>query len=85
VSRLSEERLGTIEAALREAGAVLPCPRCGGSDVVVNDGYIVEYTQSQLRNMVIGGDNRISCIGTVCTRCGYLAHHVIDILGGGVA
>jgi hypothetical protein len=85
MNRLSPEETRTIEAKLRAAGAVLPCPGCGRSERRVLDGYIIEYTQSQLRNMVISGDNRMSCVATVCLSCGYLAEHVLDVLRyGGV-
>jgi hypothetical protein len=80
MSRLSEERTRTIESKLRAAGASLPCPRCGLADSTVLDGYLIEQAQSQLRNLVISGDNRVSCVATVCRGCGYLAQHLIDLL-----
>jgi ribosomal protein S27AE len=79
---LSEEQRRGIERALRQAGADLPCPRCGHDEAVTLDGYLLESRQSQLRNLVISGDNRLACVATVCARCGYLAQHVLDALGG---
>jgi hypothetical protein len=80
VSRLSLEQTQKIESRLREAGAVLPCPRCGRTNSTVFDGFIMEYAQSQLRNMVISGDNRVVWAATVCGGCGYLAQHVMPVL-----
>lgn len=80
MSRLTGDQRQTIESTLREAGASLPCPRCGRDDITVLDGYIVEHAQSELRNVVIGGNNRVSCVATVCRGCGYLAQHALDVL-----
>lgn len=80
MSRLSEEQTRTIRSMLHKAGAELPCPRCGCAESPVLDGYIVEYAQPHLSNVVIGGSNRVSCVATVCSRCGYLALHMIDAL-----
>jgi len=65
---------------LLEAGAHLPCPRCGHADAALLDGYFLLHLQSQLRNEVISGDNRVPCVATVCRWCGYLAQHVLDVL-----
>lgn len=80
MSRLSTDQIRRIEARLEEAGAVLPCPSCGSAQRTVLDGYLIGYVQSQGRNMVISGDNSILCTATVCTQCGYLAQHVLDVL-----
>lgn len=78
--RLSPERRREIRTALDAATATLPCPRCGHESYDVLDGYLVENTQSQLRNLVISGDNRLTCVATVCACCGHLAQHVLDVL-----
>lgn len=80
MERLSEEQTRDIGSRLQRAGATLPCPRCGASESAVADGYILEYLQSQLRNMTISSDNRVACVATVCNSCGYLAQHLLRAL-----
>lgn len=81
MNRLTEEKRAVLAAALEGAGATLPCPRCGCSNTNVADGYIVEHTQGQLRNIVISGDNSLACMATICGTCGYVAEHVLKVLG----
>jgi hypothetical protein len=79
-TRLSPDEQRGIAQALESVGATLPCPRCGYEAWKVLDGYLLENTQSQLRNLVISGDNRLVCVATVCGRCGCLTQHVMDVL-----
>ena len=81
MTTLPEEQKREIMATLLEAGAILPCPRCGQERFEVLDGYIVEFTQSQLRNMVVGSNNRYATVATVCSRCGFLAQHALQSPG----
>lgn len=81
MTTFGEEQKRDIMARLREAGATLPCPRCGETRFELLDGYIMEFTQSQLRNMVVGSNNRYSTVAVVCGRCGFLAQHALASLG----
>ncbi len=83
-SRLSTDQQRGIAEALEAAGATLPCSRCDHQSYRVLDGFLLENAQSQLRNQVISGDNRVPCVATVCQRCGCLTQHVMDVLYGGV-
>jgi ribosomal protein S27AE len=80
MSRLTEQQRHTITSSLEAVGATLACPRCGQSEFTVLDGYIMEHAQSQTRNLVFSGDNRVTCVAAVCGRCGYLAQHLMDVL-----
>jgi hypothetical protein len=80
MTRLPEERRHAISMRLNDVGATKPCPCCGHSETTLVDGYILLHLQSQLRNEVIGGDNRAPCVATACTRCGYIAFHLLEVL-----
>lgn len=81
VPKLSDAERQRIMRTLDDAGAVLPCHRCGHEGYAVLDGYLIENTQTQLRNLVISGDNRLPCVATVCARCGCLTQHVMNVAG----
>ena len=81
MTSLSEERKREITAALRDRGVTLSCPCCGSERLDLLDGYIMEFTQSQLRNMVVGSANRFVTVASVCGRCGFLAQHALEPLG----
>jgi len=81
MSALSGDQKREMLAALRERGAVLPCPRCGSERFELADGYIMEFKQSQVRNMVVGSLNRFVTVASVCGGCGFLAQHALEPLG----
>jgi predicted nucleic-acid-binding Zn-ribbon protein len=81
MSGLSVDQKRTITAALLEAGATRPCPRCGSEHFKLLDGYVMEFTQTQLRNMVVGSHNRFVTVASMCTQCGFLAQHALESLG----
>jgi predicted RNA-binding Zn-ribbon protein involved in translation (DUF1610 family) len=78
---LSAEQRQHITAVLQEAGAVLPCPRCGNAGFTLMDGYVLEFRQSQLRNMVVGSGNRLPSVVMTCDRCGFISQHDMRELG----
>ncbi len=75
------ERKREIESALRDRGATMPCPRCFGESFTLLDGYLLEFQQVQLRNMVVGSNNRFASVASICDRCGFVAQHALDVLG----
>lgn len=77
---LSEEQKRRVTHALDAAGSTLPCPRCGHQSFSLVDGYVIEFVQSQLRNMVVGGSNRLPSVVVTCDRCGFLAQHALESL-----
>ena len=80
MSGLSVEQKRNITATLLEAGATQPCPRCGGEHFELLDGYIMEFTQNQLRSMVVGSHNRFATVAAACRQCGFLAQHSLQSL-----
>ncbi|MBL4886328.1 MAG: hypothetical protein JKY95_17580 [Planctomycetaceae bacterium] len=66
--------------ALEDAGAELPCPRCGNSTFMIADGYISNPLQDDLETMKLLGKS-IPTIVVICEKCGYIAHHAIGVLG----
>jgi hypothetical protein len=81
MKRLTGTQKAIIETALRHAGAVSPCPRCGHEVASIADGYMIEFLQAQLRNIVVGGNNRLPCAVSTCDRCGFLSMHALAALG----
>jgi hypothetical protein len=82
MARLAEELRDSISADLESRGATRPCARCGHDHVTFLDGYSIEFVQTQTRNMVVGGDNRVTCVATVCDRCGAFSQHILEVLQG---
>lgn len=66
-----------ITDSLNGAGATLPCPRCGHTDFTLLDGYVIENLQSQIRNVVIGSNNRLVTAVMVCSGCGFMSWHAM--------
>lgn len=77
----SEKR--RITQALQEAGSTLPCPRCGHSSFSLLDGFVLDFVQSGLRNMVVGRNNGLASVVTTCDRCGFMAQHALSTLDRG--
>lgn len=69
-----------ITDALKEHGAILPCPRCGNNSWALVDGYILHPISDQPEQLILGGAT-LPTIGVICTNCGYLALHSIVGLG----
>ena len=65
---------------LPNAGANLPCPRCGNDDFTLLDGYFNQIIQDEPRGIVLGG-RTIPSIVIACKRCGYLSQHAVGVLG----
>ena len=54
-NRISDEMQKKIINKLEERGAVNPCPKCGGRDFYLSDGYDVISTQKRLDGIVLSG------------------------------
>lgn len=65
---------------LEERGAKLPCPRCGGKNFSLIEGYFNNPLQSTIGNLVIGGP-AIPSVVIACTNCGYISQHALGALG----
>lgn len=69
-----------IIQALQNAGARLPCPRCGNSNFTLLNGYFNHTIQPDPKGMVLGGPS-IPSVVVACNRCGFLSQHALGILG----
>lgn len=76
----SQEQKERIAKTLTEAGAQLPCPRCGNPNFTLLDGFFNQPIQAELGDIVLGGPN-IPSVLTVCTRCGFISQHAAGALG----
>lgn len=79
MNELSNEQKQRIIDALDEAGARLPCPRCGNSNFTLLDGYFNQTVQTELGGLVLGGPS-VPSVVVVCSRCGYLSQHALGVL-----
>lgn len=67
--------------ALRSAiGAKLTCPMCKHNDFVVVGGYVRDDIQTQLNSYVFGSNSALNMAVVVCQHCGFVSHHLIDVL-----
>lgn len=76
----TEERKKEIIAALESRGAKNPCPRCGGVNFALIDGYVSHSLQTNMLGMTLGGTT-IPTIATVCVQCGFVSQHALGVLG----
>lgn len=77
LSELQQER---IAERLRELGAVLPCPRCGGASFsLISDVNLVPVIP------VVGGirtaSRALPAALLMCNQCGFLSSHALIALG----
>ncbi len=79
MTELSEKQK-KIMAALKDKGAILPCPRCGKQDFTLLDDYTTLAIQKNFDNIVIGGPSIPSAV-VICSNCGYISLHAIGALG----
>jgi hypothetical protein len=77
---LSDTERRKILEALKEAGAILPCPRCANRSFGLIDGYFNPTVQTSVSSIMLGGTT-VPSIVVVCNRCGYLAQHALGGLG----
>ena len=69
-----------VADALRRLGANTDCPRCGNQNFHVLKGFFAHSIQTDPRGVVMGGPMVRTAV-LVCTRCGYMVQHDLDILG----
>ncbi len=77
---MDEQQRQEIARRLRTRGVNLPCPRCGETDFAVLDGFLNESLQEDFTVFEIHGQTLPTAV-TVCSNCGFLAEHVLGILG----
>ena len=75
------EKKVAIEA-LKEAGATMPCPRCGKKEFTLIDGYVPlsVHTSTESFGSLIAGGPTVPCLAVACTHCGFIALHALGVL-----
>ena len=68
-----------IVSALREKGAVRPCPRCGTENFQFV-GLFKHALQDQGAGFKIGGKS-IPVAALTCVNCGWMSEHALGALG----
>lgn len=79
-NKLPKEILEKIIKVLKEKNATNPCPMCGNSNFVIEDGLIVHILQHDTSSLRLYGPG-IICAMITCTNCGYNAQFSLDRLG----
>lgn len=59
--------------------AHMECPMCGNKDFMVYEGFTKNTIQPNLDQFLIGGPS-IPCVSIVCTRCGFLSQHAVEVI-----
>jgi ribosomal protein S27AE len=76
---ISDVEKQKVLEALDEAGANLPCPRCGNGQFSLVDGYFNHPIQTSLGGLVIGGPS-VPSVVVVCNKCGFISQHALGAL-----
>jgi predicted RNA-binding Zn-ribbon protein involved in translation (DUF1610 family) len=80
VIEFNEELKEKIIVALRDRGAKLRCPRCGGVEFGVVDGFHMTVLSRESDDIAIEGRTLVNAV-VICTKCGYIAEHSMVGLG----
>ena len=79
-TQLSETKKHEIISEINKRITSLKCPMCGNREFVIADGYFSNTIQTDLNNMVLGGQS-VPSIGIICKHCGYISQHALGVLG----
>jgi hypothetical protein len=83
--RMTPDEAKSAIDALRSRGAVLPCPRCGNTQFTLLDQIfsqpVVNELATTLAAAFVSRGPTIPSVVTACTRCGFLSHHALGVLG----
>jgi ribosomal protein S27AE len=80
MAEIPKEEQEKIIKALLDAGARLPCPRCGNGTFTLASGYLTQSVLPDPFTVVIGGTS-IPSIVVICRKCGFMAQHALGPLG----
>ena len=84
MQQLNDDEKQNIIEVLQKRGAKQPCPRCRNKNFALIDGYFNQPIQKTIPvsiTDIVNDGAFISSVVVVCTRCGYLSHHALSILG----
>lgn len=71
------------QAIIEKIQTIIPnleCPVCHNKHFLIADGYFNTAIQGDLNGMRIGGPS-IPSIGIICSKCGFISHHALGVLG----
>ncbi len=77
---LSERTKSRITAALKERGALGPCPSCGEQHWEMMNGFVFLTYQEATHNLRLDGPG-LGLVGVGCGNCAYVAFYAPTILG----
>jgi predicted nucleic-acid-binding Zn-ribbon protein len=82
---MDKQRQEQIISALKEKGAVLPCPRCRNLEFeVIGEGTIIvspdKRTTFESVFQPLQSNPEVPVVLVSCTRCGYIAQHAARLL-----
>jgi ribosomal protein L37E len=84
MAHYSKQQEQAIMDALEEAGATLPCPRCGHDKFQLLPGCFVQHLVANPYDppsISDGNSPGVAIVGTACDRCGFIAYHAMRRLG----
>ncbi|MCE3037080.1 hypothetical protein LW135_04475 [Helicobacter sp. faydin-H20] len=65
---------------LKEKGAKLSCPTCGGKDIGIAPGFTSIMLQNKIDGSVNVNGPHVPAIYTVCNKCGAMTPHAVAVL-----
>ncbi len=78
---ITNEQLGRITTALKNAGADSNCPRCHNDVFNLEDGYFVQVLQPGSGGGIRLSGDAVPSIVLTCLRCGFMMQHAVGPLG----
>lgn len=71
----------SILEKLKEKGAKLICPSCGGKDLGIAPGFGNLMLQNKIDGNVSINSPYVPAVYTVCNKCGAMTPHAVAVLG----
>ena len=80
---MSDEQLAAIDTALAQRGATLPCPRCAGTNFMLDNNYIVLLQTHDVDvPLDLEDEGRLAPMAVIlCLQCGFTSLHALTVLG----
>jgi len=81
---MNKNRQEQVIGALKEKGAILPCPRCRNAEFeIIGEGMIaiIRKGAERLTSVFQPINPEVPVVLVSCNRCGYIAHHATGVLG----
>lgn len=66
---------------IKEKGAKLKCPVCGGSEMGIAPGFSNITLQNKIDGSIVSNGPMIPAVYTICGKCGAMTPHAVGVLG----